>query len=114
VPSTALKMKEDNDYSIERIKTWYKNPKDIYIKQGKANKHFDEVATGDAVLIVNDNKPGQPSYIGPNTMMEWGLAYYLKKPVYLLNSVDKNHNAYEEALGMTTAILDGDLSKIKL
>jgi diphthamide synthase subunit DPH2 len=114
VPATALKMKEDNNYNVERIKTWFDKPEEVYIKQGRAKKHFEEVEKGDAVLVVNDDKPGKPTYIGPNTMMEWGLAYYLNKPVFLLNSLSKDHNAYEEALGMTTAILDGDLSKVKL
>jgi nucleoside 2-deoxyribosyltransferase len=113
VPATALKMKEENNYDVKRIKTWYDNPQDAYIKQGRAKKHFEEVANGDAVLVVNDDKPGKPTYIGPNTMMEWGLAYYLDKPVFLLNSVAKDHNAYEEMLSMATPI-DGDLSKIKL
>jgi nucleoside 2-deoxyribosyltransferase len=114
VPATATLMKEENNYDIARIKTWYQNPKDVHIKQARARKHFEEVANGDAILIVNDDKPGKPTYIGPNTMMEWGLAYYLNKPVFLLNSVAKDHNAYEEMIGMTTAVLDGDLSKIKL
>jgi len=76
--------------------------------------HFNEVARGDAILVVNDNKPGQPNYIGPNATMEWGLAYYLGKPVFILNGVDKDSNYYEEVYGMSTAVLDGDLSKIKL
>jgi diphthamide synthase subunit DPH2 len=114
VPATALKMKKDNNYNVERIKTWFDKPEEVYIKQGRAKKHFEEVEKGDAVLVVNDDKPGKPTYIGPNTMMEWGLAYYLNKPVFLLNSLSKDHNAYEEALGMTTTILDGNLSKIKL
>ena len=113
VPATAIIMKNDNNYDVKRIKTWYERPKDVHIKQGRARKHFDEVEKGDAILIVNDDKPGKPTYIGPNTTMEWGLAYYLKKPVYLLNSVNKDHNFYEEALGMAT-VIDGDLSKIKL
>lgn len=114
VPATAVMMKERNDYDITKIKTWYENPEDGHIKQGKARKHFEEVADGDAVLILNDDKPNQPTYVGPNTMMEWGLAYYLGKPVFLFNGVAKEHNAYEEALTMTAEILDGDLNKIKL
>jgi nucleoside 2-deoxyribosyltransferase len=113
VPATAVRMKQENNYNVERIKTWYDKPEDAYIKQGRAKKHFEEVAKGDAVLVVNDDKPGKPNYIGPNTMMEWGLGYYLGKPVFLLNSVAKDHNAYEEMLSMATPI-DGDLSKIML
>lgn len=114
VPSTAERMAREGSYDVKRIKTWIDNHGDRHIKQGLAKEHFNKVAKGDAILIVNDDKPGQPNYIGPNTMMEWGLAYYLDKPVFLLNSVSKDHNAYEEMVGMTTAVLDDDLNKIKL
>jgi hypothetical protein len=46
--------------------------------------------------------------------MEWGLAYYLDKPIFILNSIVKNHNAHEEVYGMSTVVLDGDLAKIEL
>jgi diphthamide synthase subunit DPH2 len=113
VPATAVRMKDENNYNVERIKTWYEKPEDVHIKQGKARKHFEEVVDGDAVLIINDDKPEKPTYIGPNSTMEWGLAYYLNKPVFMLNSVSKDHNAYEEVLGMSI-VLDGDLSRVKL
>lgn len=114
VPATADDMRLSGNYDISSVKTWHNDPKDFHIKIHKARTHFDEVANGDAVLIVNDDKPGQPNYMGPNTTMEWGLAYYLGKPVFILNGVDKQHNAYEEVYSMSAAVLDGDLSKIKL
>jgi nucleoside 2-deoxyribosyltransferase len=114
VPSTAIRMKKAGNYKTDWIKTWYERPEDTHLKQNLAREHFDKIAKGDGVLILNDDKPNQPRYIGPNTMMEWGLAYYLKKPIFLFHSVSRQHNAYEEMIGMTTAVLDGDLSKIKL
>src|ERR1035437_7086187 len=114
VPSTAEIMRTNNDYDVEKIKTWYKDPKTYGRKQFLAKEHFDKVVNGDAILVVNDDKLGKPTYIGPNTLMEWGLAYYLKKPIYILNSVTKDQNTYEEVIAMSTAVLDGDLSKIKL
>lgn len=114
VPTTATRMKNEADYNVSRVKTWYKNPKDFAKKQKLAAEHFNKVAKGDGVLIVNDDKPDQPRYTGPNTTMEWGLAYYLGKPIFILNGVSKDHNAYEEVYGMSTAVLDGDLTKIKI
>ena len=113
VPATAEKMKKSGDYDIYATKTWIKDPKHFGRKHTLAMGHFKEVAGGDAILIVNDNKPGKPNYIGPNTTMEWGLAYYLGKPVFMLNSVGKDSNFYEEVHGMST-VINGDLSKIKL
>lgn len=113
VPATARKMRETGDYDIAKRKTWLKNPADFGIKHELAMGHFNEVAKGDAVLIVNDDKPGRANYIGPNATMEWGLAYYLGKPVFILNGVGKDSNFYEEVYGMAT-VIDGDLAKIKL
>ena len=114
VPATAVKMKKRGDYNIAKVKTWMDNSELFRLKQGLATGHFNEVAAGDAILVVNDDKPGRPKYIGPNTTMEWGLAYYLGKPVYILNGVSKDSNYYEEVYGMSTAVLDGDLAKIEL
>lgn len=114
VPTTATRMHKKSNYGVQRVKTWLNDPAHFVKKQALAREHFDKVAAGDAILIVNDDKLGKPNYIGPNTTMEWGLAYYLKKPVFILNGVSKNSNFYEEIYGMSTAVLDGDLTKIKL
>jgi len=114
VPATTEMMKKTGNYDIAKVKTWHNNSKHFHIKRQKADGHFGEVAKGDAILIVNDDKFGMPNYIGPNATMEWGLAYYLGKPVFILNGVPKDSNYYEEVYGMSTAVLDGDLSKIKL
>lgn len=115
VPTTAEKMRAGNNYDIAKVKVWYHDPREFKRKQLLAMEHFEKVAKqADAILIVNDDKPNQPHYIGPNTFMEWGVAYYLKKPVFVLNGVDKTANSFEEVYGMSAAVLDGDLGKIKL
>lgn len=113
VPATAYKMLKSGDYDIAKIKKWVQDPAHFGIKRKLAMAHFKEVAKGDAVLIINEDKAGQPKYIGPNTSMEWGVAYFLGKPVFIWNAVDKNSNFYEEVYGMAT-VIDGDYSKIKL
>lgn len=113
VPATAEEMKASNDFEISKHKPWMDDEKYFQGKHDVAMTHFNEIAKGDAVLIVNDDKPGKPNYIGPNTTMEWGLAYYLGKPVFMLNSVEKDSNFYEEVHGMST-VINGDLTKIKL
>lgn len=114
VPSMAIRMKKENNYNVPRVKIWYREPRHYDRKQSLAGEHFDKVAKGDAILIINDDKPDKPRYIGPNTTMEWGLAYYMNKPIFILNGVEKDHNAHEEVYGMSTAVLDGDLAKINL
>lgn len=113
VPETAVKMKARQDYDVAKVKTWIDNSDHFKKKRRLAMTHFNEVAKGDAILIVNDDKPGKPNYIGPNGTMEWGLGYYLGKPIFILNGVPKDSNFYEEVYGMSTAVLNGDLTKIK-
>jgi len=76
-------------------------------------KHFKLIAKSDAILVVNDTKNNIRGYIGGNTLMEMGLAFYLKKPIFLLNPISKKSPFYEEVMGMFPKILDNDLSKIK-
>ena len=113
VPSTAERMRADGDYDISAVKKWLQDPKHFKTKHNLAVEHFNKIAAGDAILIVNDSKPNQPNYIGPNANMEWGVAYYLGKPVFVMNPVPKDSNFYEEVYGMST-VINGDLGIIKI
>jgi hypothetical protein len=73
--------------------------------------HFDCVEWGDAILVANYDKNGVANYIGPNTLMEMGVAFYLKKPIYLLHPVPECP-WQEEIVGMRPVVISGELSKI--
>ena len=74
--------------------------------------HFDKVAWSDAILVLNYDKNGIKNYIGGNTLLEMGLAFYLKKQIYLYFPIPEV--AYkEEILGMKPVVINEDLSKIK-
>lgn len=85
---------------------------DEYVWQKKAeamHNHFDKVVWSDAVLVVNPDKNGIASYIGANTLLEMGLAFHLKKPIYLYQSLpDMSYT--EEILGMQPIAMYADLS----
>ena len=74
-------------------------------------EHFDKIAWSDAILVANYDKNDVKGYIGGNTLMEMGLALYLKKKIYLLNQVPELPYK-EEILGVKPVILNGDLTKI--
>jgi len=74
-------------------------------------EHFDKVAWSDAILVVNYDKNNVKGYIGGNTFMEMGLAFFLKKKIYLLNKVPELPYK-EEILSLKPVLLNGDLSKI--
>jgi hypothetical protein len=83
------------------------------MKRTAINKHFEKIEWSDAVLILNHDKKGIAGYIGGNTLIEMGVAFYLKKPIYLLNPIPEL-SYKEEILGMWPIIIDGNLSKIQI
>ncbi len=113
VPQSAEKMRRTGNYDVKSHKTWYDNPEDFTRKRELMDAHFAEVEKADAILMVNDEKHDQAGYIGPNGLMEMTLAYYLKKPIFVLNEVPKDLNVYEEVIGMNCTILNGKLKDIK-
>lgn len=52
-------------------------------------------------------------YIGGAVLMEMAIAFYLKKPIYILNPIDESSKYKEELYGMFPKIINGNLSKIK-
>jgi len=75
---------------------------------------MDKLARSDVFLVLNHPKNGEEGYIGGAVLIELGLAYFLKKKIYLLHQPQpKEKIRYtQEVLHMKPVILDGDLSKI--
>lgn len=113
VPHNAAEMRKSGNYNAEAVKSWYQNPDDFHKKTNYMRWHFDEIAKGDAVLVINDDKKGVPGYIGSNVLLEMGLAFYLNKPIYILNPISSEAGNYEEVIGMGSVVISGDLSKIR-
>ena len=80
-------------------------------KKEAIDSHFDKIAWSDAVFVLNYDKKGVPGYVGGNTLMEMGVAFFLKKPIFFLNPIPEL-SYKEEILGMWPIVLNGDLSKI--
>ena len=82
-------------------------------KSRAIEEHFNEIATSDAILVANYEKNGIRGYVGGNTLMEMGLAFYLKKKIYLLNEIPII-SYKEEIIGMRPVLLAGKLPSICL
>lgn len=82
------------------------------LKEDAIKDHFKKIERCDAVLITNYEKRGVEGYIGGNTLIEIGLAYYLKKKIYVLHPVSSTLSYKVEILGMKPVILEGDVCKI--
>ncbi len=113
IPSTARIMKRKNDYDVSHYKTWYKNKKDYAKKTRLMLAHFKKVIESDAILVTNYEKNGLQGYIGGNALMEMTLAFINKKPIFVLNPIDKNLNVKEEVYGLNSIFLNGNLNLIK-
>ena len=84
----------------------------IWKKKAEAmHNHFDKVAWSEVILVCNYDKNGIAGYIGANTLLEMGLAFHLKKPIYLLNPLPEVSYT-EEILGIWPTVIDGDLKRI--
>lgn len=73
--------------------------------------HFRKIEWCDAVIILNHEKNGIEGYVGANTLVDMGLAFYLGKPIYLLNGIPEI-SYKEEILGMRPVLIDGNLEMI--
>lgn len=81
------------------------------IKHDFIRKHFQKIEESDAILVLNYSKNGIKNYIGPNTFLEIGIAYYLQKKIFLLNPIPKTY-LWEEVNAMQPIILNNKLKKI--
>ena len=44
-------------------------------------EHFKKIEESDVMLVCNFTKNGIDNYVGANTFLEMGFAYYVKKPI---------------------------------
>lgn len=82
------------------------------IKEFAIRLHFEKIENSDAVLILNYDKNNISNYIGANTFLELGLAFHLKKKLFLLNAIPEG-NYSEEIRGMKPIVINGILKSIK-
>lgn len=109
IPYTAGIMKESGDFNVSHYKTWFGDKNDYHKKTDLMLKHFDKIAEGDAILVINNEKHGVANYIGGNVLMEMAIALYLKKPIYLFNEIPSESSFLEEIVGMFPVVLHGDI-----
>ena len=109
-------------FTTENLEEYVKKPeikKDFEeeVRVSKENdvitSFFKKIEQGDALVVCNLNKNNINGYLGPNVLMEIGVAYYLNKKIYLLNEVDRSQSCAVETAIIDAIILNGDLDKIK-
>lgn len=100
-------------------KAFWKNLKDgdinkfVSLHGDYMKKHFENIESSDAILVLNYDKDGKINYIGPGTFLDAGLAFHLWKKIFILNALDDADAKHEEMISMHPIILNGNLSNIK-
>ena len=112
IPLTARRMEETGDFDVSHYKTWYGDAGDYHKKTALIEAHFNEISKGDVILVLNYEKHGVPNYIGGNVLMEMAVAFYLKKPIYILNTLPTESPFLEEIIGVGSKSLNGELGAI--
>lgn len=88
------------------LETWVWDAKKVAMLN-----HFNKEVWADAILVMNMDKKGIKGYIGANTLIEMGLALFLKKPIYLFNPLPEMDYS-EEIKGMQPIVINQDLKNI--
>jgi hypothetical protein len=108
IPVSAKTMKAKNDFDVSHFKgVFTPAQKGEFIQE-----NFHNIASSDAILVINNEKNGVKGYIGANVLMEIGLAFYLKKKIYIWNQYPEDAPYKEELLAFDIQVIDEDLNKI--
>jgi hypothetical protein len=74
--------------------------------------YFDKIADCDAYLVLNHRRRNIEGYLGTSVLMELGLAYYLKKKIFLLYPLDISQPYAVEVSVFNPTTLNGDISNL--
>lgn len=108
IPVSAKLMKEKNDFVVEHFKgKTTSEQKGKYIKE-----NFNNISSSNALLVINNEKNNIQGYIGPNVLMEIGLAFHLNKTIYIWNQYPLDASYKDEMLALGVIVINRDLSKI--
>ncbi|HYV33617.1 MAG TPA: hypothetical protein VE973_02110 [Candidatus Limnocylindria bacterium] len=97
-------------YKFKKSKP-FNDPQFLQNHSQRIQDHFDCVDWCDAILVLNYDKNGVKNYIGPNTLIEMGVAFYLKKKIYLLNPIPELA-WQEEVLGLKPVVINNNFTLI--
>lgn len=85
----------------------------LKIKTKLIDKHIEKIKNSDAVLVLNFDKNGKDGYIGGNTFLEIGIAYYLNKKIFIWKNPSENLPYFEEIAALNPIIINENLERVK-
>lgn len=108
IPVSAQVMKQKNDFVVSHFKNAFSSRQ----KGELIHQNFHKIASSDSILVINDEKNGLKGYIGANVLMEIGLAFYLKKKIYIWNAIEDTAPYKEELSTFGVNFINKNLGKI--
>jgi len=111
LPDADMSEKKGDNYGA--ITDWSNHPGGYHEKAVLIREHFNQITECDAVLVTNYEKHGKQNYIGPNVLIEMAIAFYLNKPIYILNDQPDDSPLIDEILGLEPIFLRGNIQKLK-
>ena len=112
VPKLALLMEQTGDFNLKSHLSTFYSGNFIKGKTKAIRDHFDEIASADCVLVINLKKHGKEGYIGPNVLMEMGLAFYLKKTIFIWKNISPGNSFSDEISAMEPIFIQQKLTKL--
>jgi len=85
----------------------------LKIKTKLIDKHIEKIKNSDAILVLNFDKGGIKGYIGGNSFLEMGIAYYLNKKIFIWKKPSESLPYFEEIMALKPIIINENLEKIK-
>ncbi|MBN2566776.1 hypothetical protein JXB02_01665 [Candidatus Woesearchaeota archaeon] len=76
------------------------------------NEHIQKIDSSHAVYVANYDKNGIAGYIGGNSFLEMGLAFYRKIPIFLLNDIPQQVSYREELIALKPIVVGEDWNKL--
>ena len=83
------------------------------IKGDAIMEYKKEIDKSDAILVCNFDKGENKNRIGDNSFLEMGYAFFVHKPIFVLQGPPYGDDKIEEVLGMTPIFLNGEISSIQ-
>lgn len=82
------------------------------IQNDLIREHFRKIEQSQAVYIANYDKNGIAGYIGGNSFLEMGLAFYRKIPIFLLQDIPPQASYREELIALQPIVVGEDWDRL--
>ena len=76
------------------------------IKNRLTQENIKNVEKADALLILNYSHRGVDNYVGGNSFLEMVIAFYLCKPIFLLNNIPEGMPYTEEIKALYPKVIN--------